>query len=281
MGNCKNCHSINNENAKYCRHCGSFMEIKPRINILELYPQKNLVPTNFYEWKKPRVGMLVKFILRIPAIICFVLCIYMFISHYIYSEDWYTYNRDTYSPKCYYYHISDPIMCMLCERESIYSINGGLYSSYDRLEDDYGNITFEPNGCEYENLDEGCYFTKKYYQETTFWISGMFGAISLSIFLLTYIICGYKKCSKNTKPLKFYADYVQKYSYWGIFRKKKTPKYVFFIKDNKFGILDVAHYKVYLSARYDYLEWREKKKYLNATLDGRNYIIDIYGNELK
>ena len=47
------------------------------------------------------------------------------------------------------------------------------------------------------------------------------------------------------------------------------------------GLLDVAHYCVFLSAQYDRLEWREKDKYLNARTGDREFIIDIYGKELK
>lgn len=56
MKNCNECHSINNSNAKYCRHCGAIF-IR-QLNILEQYPKMKLVPTNFYDWRKPKVGML-------------------------------------------------------------------------------------------------------------------------------------------------------------------------------------------------------------------------------
>ena len=64
MKKCNECHSVNNSNAKYCRCCGVVLE-----NILKLYPKMRLVPTNFYDWRKPKVGMLLKMFLMLPIIL--------------------------------------------------------------------------------------------------------------------------------------------------------------------------------------------------------------------
>ena len=167
-----------------------------------------------------------------------------------------------------------------------YKWNGSWYESYDSYDniDSDGNVQWE---YKYEGEIENpvSYTTenalRSYRNDIVF---GGIWCIIITVLLFimrNFVICGYPKRHKGTKPLHEVADYCQKYSYWGIFRRRKTPKYVFFVKDNLFGILDVAHYSVFLPARYDFLSWREKNKYLNAVINGRNCIIDIYGKELK
>lgn len=272
MKNCKECHSINNSDAKYCRHCGAIFMQNHRRNILEQFPKMKLVPTNFYDWRKPKVGKFLKFILFIPIVIdLFIICFSIW-SLFFYSqhEFEYSYSYNTY--------IKDPLEGMIpWARGDVYAYkwNGNWYKYYDTFDEKY----------EGEIVDPILYTTDNALRDyrSNIVIGGIW-CIIIMIFLFVfrnYIICGYPKRPKDVKLLSFYADYVQKYSYWGIFRKRKTPKFVLFVRDNMFGILDVAHYKVYLPAQYDYLEWREKKKYLNATLNDRNFIIDIHGNELK
>ncbi len=102
--------------------------------------------------------------------------------------------------------------------------------------------------------------------------------VSAIVFLCGLIPCFvvFKKNhpSKNAPKLSEIADYVQKP------RSTKT-KYYFYIKDGKFGVLDVSKYKVQIPAQYDKLEWREKGRYLNAIKDSENIIIDINGKILK
>lgn len=281
MKNCNECHSINNSNAKYCRHCGAIF-IR-QLNILEQYPKMKLVPTNFYDWRKPKVGMFLKFILLIPIAIGFFVICFSIWSLFYYNQHGYE-DNDSYET-----HIEDPLGGFMLWADGYghaYKWNGSWYESYDSYDniDSDGNVQWE---YKYEGEIENpvSYTTenalRSYRNNIVF---GGIWCIIITVLLFimrNYIICGYPKRPKDVKQLCFYADYVQKYSYWGIFRKRETPKFVLFVKDNMFGILDVAHYKVYLSAQYDYLEWREKKKYLNATLNGRNFITDIHGNELK
>lgn len=280
MKKCNECHSKNNNGAKYCRHCGAiFMQ----RNILEQYPNMKFVPTNFYDWRKPKVGMFFKFILFIPiGIGIFVLCFSIWSLFYYNQHE--LEDNDSYETR-----IEDPLGGIMLWADGYghaYKWNGSWYKShdyYDNLDSD-GNVQWEDK---YEGeIDNPISYTTEnalcHYRNNI--IFGDIWCIIILFFLFmfrNYIICGYPKRPKDIKLLSFYADYVQKYCYWGIFRKKKTPKFVLFVKDNMFGILDVAHYKVYLPAQYDYLEWREQKKFLNATLNDRNFIIDIHGNELK
>lgn len=70
------------------------------------------------------------------------------------------------------------------------------------------------------------------------------------------------------------ADYIQIY-------KSCKEKFVFYVKDNKFGLYDVKRFKVQLPANYDSLSWNIDNQILNVDQNGRQYTIDIYGNELK
>ena len=165
----------------------------------------------------------------------------------------------------------------------VYLIGGKWYSDYDYnlIDEQKDKYVVIPVGNVCDPRIESANKSLENYRRIRK-VDIMYGILLVFFLLfLQYLFCGYIPLSKKNVELKVVADYVQKYSYWGIFRKRKSPKFILFIKDNKFGILDVAHYKVYLPAQYDYLEWREKKKYLNATLNGRKFIIDINGNELK
>lgn len=105
--------------------------------------------------------------------------------------------------------------------------------------------------------------------------------IVLSVLSILAIKYGKRQYPAKDNLLKNSADYIQKYRYTGLIRGRKKPILKFFVKDNKMGLVDVAHYCVFLPAKYDVLEWREKNKYLNATIGNRTFIIDINGNELK
>lgn len=286
MKKCNKCHSINNSDAKYCRLCGAKFIQETRRNILEQYPNIKLVPTNFYNWRKPYIGMIIAIFLYIPIIAYFCVSTYNLFSYFVYTQqDMGIRPTDTWCPK---YHVTKTtdLFGFLGNEGYTYEIDGRWYSEFDSYDEKdstltYASITvFEPRGVECPKDYSTVKSLDSYKHECKNLFLG--GGIAFLFFLLLkFIICGFNRYTKKTKPLRLYADYVQKYSYWGIFRRKKTPKFVLFVKDNMFGILDVAHYEVYLPAQYDYLEWREKKKYLNATLDGRNLIIDIDGNKLK
>ena len=89
MKKCNECHSVNNSNAKYCRCRGVVLE-----NILNLYPKMRLAPTNFYDWRKPKVGMLLKMFLMLPIILFSSRTLYSIFSYYNYDQ--YGYNSSVY-----------------------------------------------------------------------------------------------------------------------------------------------------------------------------------------
>ena len=62
---CRKCGTENIANAKFCRHCGDSLV----MNIMDFYPKLNFVPTNFMDWKKPVVGMIIKRILFISILL--------------------------------------------------------------------------------------------------------------------------------------------------------------------------------------------------------------------
>jgi hypothetical protein len=57
--------------------------------------------------------------------------------------------------------------------------------------------------------------------------------------------------------------------------------YVFIIKNYKFGIYNTKKNKVQIPAEYDLLSWVTEGEILNVQHNGRQYIMDIYGNELR
>ena len=83
--------------------------------------------------------------------------------------------------------------------------------------------------------------------------------------------------SKRVK-LSSLADYIQEYKYGGT---SKHPKYVFFVKDNKFGVMNVTEFKVAIPAQYDEIAWREPSRILTVTKGNETYDIDIFGNQLR
>lgn len=177
------CRHPNADNAIYCSKCGHELKTRPQKNILELYPGLKLVPTNFYNWRKPW-GTRIFFILLLMYILT-----------------------------------------------------------------------------------------------TTTLIIGLVAILSGLIIFILYFVFFFKRFPKT--ELKTIADYVQKYQYSGLFLPRKAKRHIFFVKNGKFGVLEYVHYKVALPAQYDYLEWHTKNKYLNATVNGETFIMDINGNKLK
>lgn len=57
--------------------------------------------------------------------------------------------------------------------------------------------------------------------------------------------------------------------------------YTFIVKNKKFGVYSVRRYEIQLPAIYDWLSWKIEGQILNVQQNGRQYIMDIYGNELK
>lgn len=275
---CRKCGTENIAGARFCRHCGeSLANVE---NVMDIYPKLKFVPTNFMDWKKPNVGRFIKVLLSIPICILISLSLYCIWSSIFYNQ--YGYNHD-YTPYGYTTKTEDPLDMFIYGWGTCYNFDGDYYSSYDFEHADDNSLVYTQAG---EYVSDPLEWTAKeslynYKKKIGILFLNFVGGSLVLFLIMHFIICGYPKRPKDTKPLHEVADYCQKYSYWGIFRRRKTPKYVFFVKDNLFGILDVAHYSVFLPARYDFLSWREKNKYLNVVINGRNCIIDIYGKELK
>ena len=99
-------------------------------------------------------------------------------------------------------------------------------------------------------------------------------------FVIAYVSFKYKLFDKSfpnryvkSKLLKE-ADYIQ-------LDFVNDDDYIFIVKNKKFGVYSVRRYEIQLPAIYDWLSWKIEGQILNVQQNGRQYIMDIYGNELK
>lgn len=106
----------------------------------------------------------------------------------------------------------------------------------------------------------------------------LFSVLSIILCLHIYKLFTKHKELEPQTPLPKLADYIQEYKYGGT---SKHPKYVFFVKDNKFGVMNVTEFKVAISAQYDEIAWREPNRILTVTKGNETYDIDIFGNQLR
>lgn len=245
---CPNCNITNNEGAKFCRACGA--ELKPQpANVMDKFPGYNFVPTNLIDWKKPRFA-------KIRTIILYVLI----------------------------------IVCVLFLAYSIMVVTNVSVNGTENEDKTYSAYAESPN--DFLDLFYGCSFWNDYEKES-YAIDAAYYDFILQVrpwificAILTIILSFGIRFSKRKYPakdnlLKNSADYIQQYSYSGFIKGRKKPVLKFFVRNNKMGLMDVAHYCVFLPAQYDMLEWREKNKYLNATVGNQTFIIDIKGTKLK
>lgn len=261
MITCPNCKTTNTEGAKFCRSCGAELFSQP-TNVMDRFPEYFFVPTNLIDWKRPKAARIRTRFLYLLLLVAVVFSVYSIIVCLNPSIDsgskWDTnWNDEHECVEGYfkYVDVSDPLEIFQSEWRSS-QIGEELDSSehFDAVQD-----------FRRENVGP-------------FIILG----IVLSLMLVWGIKFSKRKYPPKNSHLKDVADYIQKYSYSGFFDGRKKPILKFFVKDNMMGLMDVAHYCVYLPAKYDELEWwREKNKYLNATVGNRTFIIDINGKELK
>lgn len=99
-------------------------------------------------------------------------------------------------------------------------------------------------------------------------------------FVIAYVSFKYKLFDKSfpnryvkSRLLKE-ADYIQ-------LDFVNDDDYAFIVKNKKFGVYSVRRYEIQLPAIYDWLSWKIEGQILNVRQNGRQYIMDIYGNELK
>ncbi len=240
---CKHCKAENAEGAKFCYKCGKTL-VNSNINVMDVYPKYSFIATNLEKWKEPYMHK----IFRRYFIVSALLLCYSLFSYIIYDTDVeYKTNDDWVEvikvDKLHMLYIIDPRMDGVGYAKELSEAKREAYDGYK-----YG-------------LNK---------------VTLTLGLCSMVLFILVAYTKG-EELDSEVLELKDVADYVQAYTYSGF----KKPSYKFFIKDGKFGLLDVSAYKVQIPAEYDKLSWREKDKYLNATLNSENIIIDINGNILK
>ena len=99
-------------------------------------------------------------------------------------------------------------------------------------------------------------------------------------FVIAYVSFKYKLFDKSfpnryvKSELLKEADYIQ-------LDFVNDDDYTFIVKNKKFGVYSVRRYEIQLPAIYDWLSWKIEGQILNVQQNGRQYIMDIYGNELK
>ena len=102
----------------------------------------------------------------------------------------------------------------------------------------------------------------------------------LSVQVFAYVSFKYKLFDKSfpnryvKSELLKEADYIQ-------VDFVNDDDYTFIVKNKKFGVYSVRRYEIQLPAIYDWLSWKIEGQILNVQQNGRQYIMDIYGNELK
>ena len=246
---CPHCDTENPQSAKFCRTCGN--ELTDGMNstptIMDKFPEYNFQPTKFYEWKKPWLARIRTILFSTVFCLSFSMLCYSILA-LIFCDSNYK-QEESYDGSIYY--------------EAKYSDAFNLYTDWG-----YG-----------DNYIEALNDARNDYQEIVLLAVLVFFLLSLISVLV--IFWGRRKFPSKNNKLRDVADYVEKYRYTGFIRGRKKPILKFYVKDNEMGLLDVAHYNVFLPAQYDILAWREKNKYLNATLNDSSFVIDIYGEKLK
>lgn len=98
-------------------------------------------------------------------------------------------------------------------------------------------------------------------------------ALLFIVISIIWIIKTIPKPDKKAILPRDYADKIEDYSWNGF----AVHKYIRFIKDNKYGILDAANRSITVPATFDLIEWREANKSYDGVLDGsrKTYNMDL------
>lgn len=80
------------------------------------------------------------------------------------------------------------------------------------------------------------------------------------------------KVDKKTILPRDYADKIESYAWNGF----SLHKYIRFIKDDKYGIMDAANRSITVPATFDLIEWRETNKSYDGVLDGVRKTYNLY-----
>ena len=96
-------------------------------------------------------------------------------------------------------------------------------------------------------------------------------AICLGIAIITLVLS--MKFYRKTKIVTMFSafDYVQ---------KNTNKQYVVVVKDQKFGLYNTKRHSLCIKCLYDSIDWNKDGETLLVSVDGENYVIDIYGNKL-
>lgn len=286
---CSHCGAQNPPGARFCRQCGKPLtggtpqpEPKPEPvpptppippdhrTVMDRYPKYRFRSTKVYDWRQPKAGRFLRWIFRIVACLFFILGAGFFASY----NSWEITGKFTPS-----YDDGD----WSREAELKYTIESSFCDPWA-----YYNYAWERN----DTIEYSSEFREevqdrlksqlidRYHEDR---LAGGSVVTGVGLFVLIFLaFLPFRGCGRPKTKLAELADYIQSYHYTGMFRRKRTPKYVFFVKDNRFGVMDVAHYRIALEAGYAKLEWREKNRLLYATTaSGQRLTIDMKGNILQ
>lgn len=115
------------------------------------------------------------------------------------------------------------------------------------------------------------------HNEECYLFLGVGGLIALIIYYAIWLKKEYLLSPNHYRKRKkrlFEYDYIQSYT-------SRREQYVFIVKNQQFGLYDVKRIKIQLMPDYELLSWKTKGEILNATKNGRQFLIDVYGNELR
>lgn len=239
---------------------------------MDRFPDYHFHSTKVYDWRRPKTGRFLRWIFRIVACLLFILGAGFFASYNSWeiTEEFTPSRYDNYD-----------------ERWKTAELRYTLRSSFIEPWDYYGwdevcNDTIEyDNGFREQVQDRLKSQLIARYNKKRLSGGAVFTAMGLFV-LIAFAFLPFRGCGLPKTKLADLADYIQNYHYTGLFRRKRTPMYVFFVKDNRFGVMDVAHYRIALEASYAKLEWREKNRLLYATTtSGQRLTIDMEGNILQ
>ena len=98
-------------------------------------------------------------------------------------------------------------------------------------------------------------------------------ALLIIVILIIWIVRITPKLGKTAILPRDYADKIEDYSWYGF----TIHKYIRFIKNDKYGILDAANRSITVPATFDLIEWREANKSYDGVLDGsrKTYNMDL------
>lgn len=301
---CKYCGKEIAEDSIYCSWCGKnitkttdpIQKIKVedavQVVLKEEEKQKWQSAENL-NWQKPYVAKLFQIILILLAL-----------SSMIYGIVWCAIGgkRDGLIPPPSYNNSKNRYELLLYKTEPLGIIdvyvdlneleNGKYFDNWqDALKQLYERLygqNYYYNKTSLSRIIEGCvdppYEISKYYYIADKHATNLFRSktIILIIFpaliLFAITIVWMRKTrfpnSKDKLPRDF-ADKIEVYS-WSGFR---VPKYVFFQKDNKYGVIDASKYSVVIPAKYDSVIWREQNVSFDATINNEKETV-IINNQL-